>query len=162
MKFVGLAIWIAFTFTGCESGPKVDVRPGSQQKAVKSVRHGDLRTRLEISPTQIVSGPDQYLNATFTVENLSDESVEFTFNTTQQYDFYIEDSAGNEFWRWSDDRVFGQMIVEKSLGNEPWVYEERIPTVDSDGNSLPPGAYRLVAELKAGLELETEVPFTIR
>ena len=42
---------------------------------------------------------------TLKVFNYTEEEMIFHFNTSQRYDFIIEDEEGNEIWRWSQDMI---------------------------------------------------------
>jgi len=53
---------------------------------------------------------------TLKVFNYTEEDVVFYFNTSKRYDFIIEDEEGNEIWRWSEGRMFAQMLGEEILG----------------------------------------------
>ncbi|GAG01689.1 unnamed protein product, partial [marine sediment metagenome] len=43
---------------------------------------------------------------TLRVSNYTKEDITFHFNTSQRYDFIIEDEEKNEIWRWSKDMMF--------------------------------------------------------
>ncbi len=105
------------------------------------------------------SGPS--FQATFNIRNTSSFPIPFTFPNSQQYDFLIQDDAGQELWKWSDGRFFAMMIVEKTLGGEPWVYRERIPAVDRDGHFLPKGSYTLRARLMGRPAVENYLSFRV-
>jgi len=62
------------------------------------------------------------ITMTLKVFNYTEEEMIFHFNTSQRYDFIIEDEEGNEIWRWSEGRMFAQMLGEENLGpNNPEV-----------------------------------------
>ena len=48
--------------------------------------------------------------------NYTEEDITFHFNTSQRYDFIIEDEEGNEVWRWSEDKMFTMVLGEEILG----------------------------------------------
>jgi hypothetical protein len=48
--------------------------------------------------------------------NYTEEYIDFHFNTSQRYDFIIEDEEGNEIWRWSHDMMFAMVLGEETLG----------------------------------------------
>ena len=56
------------------------------------------------------------IKMTFKIFNYKEENIVFYFNTSQRYDFIIEDEEGNEIWRWSEGRMFAQMLGKESLG----------------------------------------------
>ncbi len=125
------------------------------------VDHGDVTSILEIDRKSLSSGQDQSLEGSFTIRNETSEAIPFTFRSGQQYDFFIEGEDGRQYWRWSQDRFFTQMIVTKELRQEPWVYRESIPAVDGSGEPLPPGQYVLRARLVAEKEIENRIGFEI-
>ena len=53
---------------------------------------------------------------TLKIFNYTEEDFIFHFNTSQRYDFIIEDEEGNEVWRWSMDRMFAMVLGEETLG----------------------------------------------
>jgi hypothetical protein len=50
-----------------------------------------------------------------TITNNSSVDSMITFPSSQQFDFYITDLAGNEFWRWSDDLAFTYAYTDMSI-----------------------------------------------
>ena len=76
---------------------------------------------------------------TLKILNYTKEDIVFHFNTSQRYDFIIEDEEGSEIWRWSKDRMFAMMLGEEILGpNNP----EIIYTAEYKGK-LRPGYYKV-------------------
>jgi len=76
---------------------------------------------------------------TLKIFNYTEEDIFFRFNTAQRYDFIIEDEKGNEVWRWSERRMFAQMLGEEILGP---TNTEIIYTVKYKGK-LSPGYYKI-------------------
>jgi len=56
------------------------------------------------------------ITMTLKVFNYTEENVAFHFNTSQRYDFIIEDEEGNEIWCWSEDKMFTMVLGEETLG----------------------------------------------
>jgi len=93
----------------------------------------------------------------FTSDAASDGTVKFTLmkapsgayatkvnnltliNTSQRYDFIIEDEEGNEVWRWSKDMMFAMVLGEETLG--PTNTEITYTAEYSD--KLSPGYYKI-------------------
>lgn len=73
------------------------------------------------------------------VFSYTEEEVTFLFNTGQRYDFIIEDEKGSEIWRWSEARMFVQMLGEEILGatNTKIIYTAEYT------NKLRPGYYKI-------------------
>lgn len=58
------------------------------------------------------------------VTNTTDRTMEFTFPTSQRYDFVVRRASGEEVWRWSDGMAFLQAISHASLApGESWDME---------------------------------------
>ena len=77
--------------------------------------------------------------------NYTEEDIIFHFNTSQRYDFIIEDKEGNEIWRWSEGRMFAQMLGEEILGprNPEVIYKAEYK------GKLIPGYYKIIGVLVA-------------
>ena len=82
---------------------------------------------------------------TVKIFNYTEEDIVFHFNTAQRYDFIIEDEERNEIWRWSEGRMFAQMLGEEILGPSN---SEVIYTVKYKGK-LNPGYYKITGVLVA-------------
>jgi hypothetical protein len=69
------------------------------------------------------------------------------YRTSQRYDLAAINSDGEEVWRWSRDRTFAQVTEEVSLEeNGTLSFVETWDQLDNDGQQVPPGNYRIVAE----------------
>ena len=79
------------------------------------------------------------ITMTLKVFNYTKEDINFKFNTSQRYDFIIEDEERSKIWHWSKDKMFTMVLGEESLGpNNPEVtytaeYKDR----------LSPGYYKV-------------------
>ena len=56
------------------------------------------------------------IKMTLKVFNYTEEDIAFNFNTSQRYDFIIEDEEGNEIWHWSQNMMFAMVLGEETLG----------------------------------------------
>ena len=56
------------------------------------------------------------IKMTLKIFNYTEEDIIFYFNTSQRYDFIIEDEKGKEVWRWSQDMMFAMVLGEEILG----------------------------------------------
>lgn len=138
------------------------VETGREGVRVKNeVSHNGIRSTLVLEESVVTSGPQRFLKAAFEVENLTGESIRFTFPSSQETDYSIEDEAGTELWRWSEDKFFAQMIVEKVLADQPWVYKLGVPTVDRNGEPLAAGEYRLRVWLAGDQKIENRISFRV-
>jgi len=79
------------------------------------------------------------------VFNYTKEDINFQFNTSQRYNFIIEDEKGNEIWRWSEDKMFTMALGEETLGSDN---PEIIYTAEYKGK-LSPGYYKVTGILVA-------------
>ena len=79
------------------------------------------------------------IKMTLKIFNYTEEDIVFHFNTFQRYNFLIEDEEGNEIWRWSEGRMFAQMLGKESLGQHN---PEVICTEEYKGK-LSPGYYKI-------------------
>jgi len=77
--------------------------------------------------------------------NYTEEDVTFHFNTSQRYDFIIEDEEGSEIWRWSQDMMFAMVLGEETLGP---TNTEIIYTAECR-DKLTPGYYKVTGILVA-------------
>ena len=75
----------------------------------------------------------------FKIFNYTEEEIIFHFNTSQRYDFVIEDEERNEVWRWSEDMMFAMMLGEESLRS---TNTEIIYTAEFT-DKLSPGYYKV-------------------
>jgi hypothetical protein len=91
------------------------------------------------------------------VTNVTESPVDFTFPTSQRYDFMVDDGAGQEVWRWSADRAFTQVVTHARLeAGETWTMEAAWTTDQESGTYIATG--RLTAmdrpvEQRAAFEL---------
>jgi hypothetical protein len=79
-----------------------------------------------------------------TVTNKGDKPFEYTFSSTQIYDFAVKKEE-EEIWRWSADKMFAMVLTDFTL--EPKrsiVYDETWDQKDVDGNFVTLGQYELV------------------
>lgn len=76
---------------------------------------------------------------TLKIFNYTKEDIAFHFNTSQRYDFIIEDEEGNEIWRWSQDMMFAMVLGEETLGptNTEITYTAKYR------DKLSPGYYKI-------------------
>ena len=79
------------------------------------------------------------IKMTLKIFNYTQEDIGFYFNTSQRYDFIIEDEEGNEIWRWAEDRMFAMMLGEETFGPDS---PEIIYATEYQGQ-LSPGYYKI-------------------
>lgn len=59
--------------------------------------------------------PGEVINLSLLKINLSNETIQLSYNTSQRYDFKLSSSSGRTLWRWSDDKSFTQVLGKVSL-----------------------------------------------
>jgi len=75
------------------------------------------------------------------------EPMTLYYRTSQRYDLAVINSEGQEVWRWSRDRTFAQVTEEVPLeANGMLSFTETWDQRDNDGQQVPLGNYRMVAE----------------
>jgi len=78
-----------------------------------------------------------------TVFNRAAENLTFDFRNAQHYDFIIEDMEGTSVWRWSEGRMFAQVLGEETLGPG----REEVVYTETYAGLLPPGGYKVTGAL---------------
>jgi hypothetical protein len=105
---------------------------------------GDEWVAEEVASTLEVAMLASSVRLLLHVTNATEEPLDFTFPTSQRYDFVVEDGSGTEVWRWSEDRAFLQVITEARLEpGETWTMEAVWEPGDRSGEHAATG--RLVA-----------------
>jgi hypothetical protein len=85
------------------------------------------------------AAPTAELTARIVFRNTHPDPVKLTFPTSQLFELQIHDASGHPVWRWSEGRVFVQMITRKEIaGEHQWVV--RAPLAPK-ATPWPPGRY---------------------
>ena len=88
---------------------------GSQPEPAPGADEGPLSPSLEVNVA------DAGVQLTLHVTNTSSRPVEFTFPSSQRYDFIVRRAGGEEVWRWSEGMMFTQAISRVTLApDESW------------------------------------------
>lgn len=91
--------------------------------------------------------PGQEVELILKATNPGPGDVALRFASAQQFDFVISDH-GRPIWRWSDGRMFAQIITDLPLrAGESKIYRARWAQVDRDGRPVAPNTYELTARL---------------
>lgn len=99
---------------------------------------------------------DDAVRFRYRVKNPDDEPSALTFRDAGQADLAVFDANDREVWRWSDGKMFAQMIEEASLAPGEEV------TFDFEWGSPEPGEYRACASLRTMEDdCETECEFAV-
>lgn len=93
--------------------------------------------------------------------NPGPEPVVLQFPTSQQVDFIIADH-GRPIWRWSEGRIFAQVVTALRLaGGESKTYAARWNQTHQDRRPVAPNIYELTARLTANPPLEAHTRIEI-
>lgn len=133
----------------CAPRPHADaVRASAAQKSATP----DIESSLEVS-----AADPRAVRFAFRVTNAGGGKVEMTFPSGQTHDVVVLDSLGREVWRWSDGRMFTQLLQNKVLRNaDTLAYDER-------WSDAPAGRYVAVARLASeNFPVEQRVSFVVR
>ena len=88
-------------------------------------------------PSLTLKQEDDVIHATFVIKNDSDHVIPLQFNTTQHFDYVIEDTSGKKVKQYSEGLMSGQIVTRPKLDKgEQLKYEEEI-------KGLLPGHYKL-------------------
>lgn len=92
----------------------------------------------------------------FDVVNASTRKLELLFNDGRTHDIVVLDSLGREVWRWSDDRMFTQVVQSKVLRVSDTL------TFSETWSDPRPGSYTAVAMLPSrNFPVEHRVEFVV-
>ena len=94
---------------------------------------------ISITTDKINYSIDDPIIMTVKIFNYTEEDIAFYFNTSQRYDFIIEDEEGNEVWRWSKDRMFAMVLGEEVIGP----YNPEVIYTAEYNDRLGPGYYKV-------------------
>ena len=98
---------------------------------------------------------DDGVQFTFTVTNESDDPVDLSFPDALEADFAVRDD-GKEVWRFSDGRMFAQMLGSETI--DPG----GTATYEAAWDDPDPGSYTAVATLEArDQDCEAEAAFSV-
>ena len=79
---------------------------------------------------------------TLSVFNHTREPLTLRFRNAQRYNFLIENEAGKLVWRWSDGKMFAQMLGQVIIGPE----NPEVVFTETYTGQLVPGRYTLTGK----------------
>jgi hypothetical protein len=90
--------------------------------------------------------------------NTTDRPLTLLFRDAQRFDVTLRDQGGREVWRWSEDRMFAQVLGEEVLApGAERMWTATVPRV------LPPGQYvATVAITATNTKVETTLAVPVR
>lgn len=95
----GVLFLAAFMITGSSGGAGPEAQAGFS---------------LCLTADQAIYAPGEPLRLTLTAANHTSRELVLRFKDAQRFDFRLE-QAGQEVWRWSQGRMFAQMLGEERL-----------------------------------------------
>jgi hypothetical protein len=88
-------------------------------------------------PSLSIKQEGKVILVTFIVKNDTDHGIPLQFNTTQHFDYMIEDTSGKKVKQYSEGLMFGQIVTRRELAKgELLKYKTEI-------TGLTPGNYKL-------------------
>ncbi|MFQ5949103.1 MAG: BsuPI-related putative proteinase inhibitor, partial [Nitrospiria bacterium] len=109
-----------------------------------------LPLQLSLSTDQAAYLPGQPVRLTLTLTNPGNIDITLSFRSSQQTDFVIRRDK-QEIWRWSDGRMFAQVLTQMKLGpNERRAFHAIWDQKDREVRQVPVGSYEAVGLLLAG------------
>ena len=110
---------------------------------------------MSLECTLDATSADGVVEFAFTVTNTGTDDVEMTFSDACLVDVAVL-ADGEERWRFSEGRMFAQMLVEETLAAGD------SETFDVDWESPVPGGYEAVATLEANdADCEARTTFSV-
>lgn len=98
-----------------------------------------------LTTDKVVYAAGQPINMELCVFNRTSEKTTLQFRNAQRFDFTIEDGDGKKLWRWSEGRMFAQMLGQETLGPE----RKQAIYKATYGGKLGPGTYKLTGIVTA-------------
>ncbi|MCG8482048.1 MAG: BsuPI-related putative proteinase inhibitor [Clostridia bacterium] len=142
-----------------ESDSKTIILKPSQTITVSPELMEQLRQGKEVSRKPVkeifattldIAQEDDSVSLDFTFCNISKEDLMFYFSSSQKFDIFIQDSTGQEVYRWSHNYCFLSAIVEAELKKgEKLSFSEVWDYTDNEGYQVPPGKYTITVQLLA-------------
>lgn len=135
-------------------GPRPRSEAATERDAVK--RSAPVDPRAPLAPILDISVSNG-VHFSFDVVNASARKLEVLFNDGRTHDIIVLDSLGREVWRWSNDRMFTQVVQSKVLRASDTL------TFAESWTDPRPGSYIAVASLPSrNYPVEHRVAFVVR
>lgn len=135
-------------------GPRPRSEAATDRSTVK--RHAPADARTPLAPSLEVD-VNNGVHFAFDVTNASARKLELLFNDGRTHDIVVLDSIGREVWRWSEGRMFTQVVQSKVLrASDTLAFAE-------SWTDPQPGSYVAVATLPSrNYPIEHRVAFVVR
>ncbi len=134
-------------------GPRPHSEAATDRQSVR--RNAPVDARAPLAPSLAVN-VDNGVHFDFDVTNAGARKVELLFNDGRTHDIVVLDTLGREVWRWSDGRMFTQVVQSKVLrASDTLSFAESWTTPQ-------PGSYIAVATLPSrNYPVEHRVAFVV-
>lgn len=134
-------------------GPRPRSEAATERSTVK--RGAPVDARAPLAPTLEID-VNNGVHFSFDVVNASARKLEVLFNDGRTHDIIVLDTLGREVWRWSEDRMFTQVVQSKVLrASESLTFAE-------SWTDPQPGSYVAVATLPSrNYPVEHRVAFVV-
>ena len=99
----------------------------------------ELGLRLSLTTNRTVYQSGEPIHIRFAMVNHTGTPILLEFTSSQRFDVTIEDTHGNEVWRWSAGHMFATVMGHETLGPE----DPRLTYEAVFKDSLSPGPYRV-------------------
>jgi hypothetical protein len=151
-KYACLLIGLSL-LSACQarSEQKEETAMSEQPPAAEQVGEG-LSLVLQL-PEPITGQPRaEQANVRLLLRNHSQQPLTLKFRSGQSFEVEFYEPNGRALWRWSDGKMFTMALRDVTLmpGDEQQ-FAASIPLLDSQGNALPDGVYRVRFRLLAGI-----------
>ena len=132
-------------------GPRANISAVST-RAMQST-DGDISASVRVD----ADAASQRMTFSLTLRNGSGRAIDVAFPSGKTHEFVVLDAAGREVWRWSDGRLFTQLMQSRMVGaNQALTFDERWDA------PLASGRYTLVALLLSDTHpVERRVEFAV-
>lgn len=85
---------------------------------------GEMDISQEKLTVQLTAKENSDMKYEFKLVNETDQEIELSFASLQEFDFIIKDQGGNKVYQYSDDKAFGESMVQTTVApNEAHIME---------------------------------------
>ena len=125
----------------------------------------DLQVSLELGGETYSRG--EPVEMSLTITNTDQDEAVLSFSDGLRYDFVAVDGDGREVWRWSDGKLFTQVLGEETIApGGSLVYRETWGQADGEGKQVPDGEYAVLGLItgcaKGTSDCDFQAPGSIR
>jgi hypothetical protein len=133
--------------------------PVSRQNSGVEAQAGTSDVSLALRATKGVYAQGEPLEVTLEVVNRSPRPITLGFRTSQRYDLLIQNTQGEEVWRWSAERMFAQMLGQEVLSPNGGKLTYHVVVREK----IPRGSYTVIGVVPAvDTRLSARLDITIR